>query len=426
MGGTAQKATLVEKSATARKLGGAEFIRNLPLIDRLIVSAEVGFDLGREKAAKGRATKALGILEKKLEPEQLAQFALKYELKESFPRIILIARETDLHMDFLLRGVEAEKSQGRRKGAIASMLRGQISEGNFCIARILAAEFGVPKGELVKIGRRVHRAKIRTKDYDAAESLASTLKLRQERHRSRLTSVISCIRAGKFEEAERKSDKWGLGHKILRQAALEVFDGLMKNGEFLPAAATARHFKLFKEMRSAVLSEYNRLKSQKEYRAAARLAKEYRMVAQMQSAGGMAVNMEEKRSLKVAASLAKEFGLIKKEQRIARKRIAISIARGNFFEGSEIAAEHGLEELRVTLFMSGVEKEFEEGRPVVAFEKARFAGLGERVTAFAWKFFYNALSNGDYPRAWEFAQNVGLVEAQKMLKELESIVGPRI
>ncbi len=421
------EATLMEKSAVARKLGGAEFIRKLPLCDRLIVNVEIGFSLGRDAAAKKCASRALALLEKKLEPEQLAQFALRYDLSERFPAVIRIAREADRHLDYLLKSAESASDQNIRKREVVSSIRGEISYGNLSLAKIIALEYGIPKSTVSKIASRLCKSKMMGTDYDGAEFLASSFKLPEQRQKARITSITSSIESGKFDAAEKKSKKWGVGHKFMKKLALGVFTSHMEEKEFLRAASVAKQFKLFKEMKKAILCEYNLLKSGKNYLGAARLAKEYHMIAQMHSAAGKIVRAEEKSgSLSAAASRAREFGLERRAQKIAKKMIAVCVKNEDYLGASEIAAKYGLNELRRELLMKAVALEVENGKDYVALGIARSSGLEKEANELAWKFFLKFIHAGEYSRAWKFAEKAGLADAMKILKELEKLVGPRI
>ncbi|MEM4272533.1 MAG: hypothetical protein QXH30_02995, partial [Candidatus Bilamarchaeaceae archaeon] len=412
-----------------RKLGGVEFIRRLPLEDRLKVMVEIGFELGREMPAKRCASRLFSLIGRKAEAEQLSEIAIHYGLDFEFSRALHFAREGDSTLDYLLRMADGAWAVGDRHGVrqwASTAIRNQLSLGNHNTAKCISRHYGLPDSELRKIASRLFKAEMGKESYDSAEAIASTFKLPGERRKARITSVLSDISKGKFASAEKKAAKWGLGHKFIRRAAVSIWGDLMAEGQFLQAIRLAEWARLFAEREKAALAEFSRLKRGKENFKAAQHAKRYGLVPQMHAAGGKVVRADLKDGQEEAAiQHAKEFGLNKLAQKIGRKLISALAKKNDFFSAARIAAECGDENARKELLLNAVRFEMEQNSKFRAFSIALSSGLEKEAKEIAWGVFLNSVSAGNYSRARTFAEKAHLEEALQILKELERIIGLR-
>ena len=429
MGGT-QRATLIEKSSIARKLGGAGFIRRLPMEDRLRVTTRIGFELGREGPAKKCASRVFSIMRNRgAEPEHLAETAVRHGLDFEFPRALYFAREADPSLDYSLRRADNARSSqdhnGVKQWATVS-IRDQLSLGNHNIARCISSHYGLREGELKKIAGRLFKKEMGNTNYDSAEWLASSFKLPGERKKARIASVISDIREEKFSSAEKKAERWGFGKKFLRKAAVSIWNELMAEGQFLRAIKVAEWGKIFAERNKAALAEFRSLNRENENLKAALHAKEYGLAPQMKTAGGKVVRAELKAGQDQAAmSHAKDFCLQKLAQRIGKKLISAKVKKEDYLGAAKIAAECGDESARRELLLRAVQIEMENESRFRALKIAVSSGLEQEAKEIAREFFLSSISAGDYQRARKFAEKTGLEDALKMLRELERLLGPR-
>ena len=416
-----QRAKLTEKSVTARKMGGAEFIRALPRVDRLMLSAEIASDLGRKKPKHSCARRYFNLMKEKGSiPPELAGIAMRYSIRPELREAIVLQAKTDPVLASQLALAEKHFHSGNKEAgrkAVLRTIRNQLTDVDPRISRALYLLYRIKYAEIKPVAKEVFNQKMASGEFESAYLVAREWRLYPERKTSTLASIRQSITTGKFKAAEQKAINRGIGKKGLRSIAKQVFSGHTEAGEHLKALQVAETFRVMGGAQKAALEIYSECIEEKRYLEAAQIAKHYGLISQMNEAAMKLIDSLKERSLVSTVRHAREFGLDELADELGKKLMEVELLLGNYANAIAWATKLGLNtnDIARTWF----EKELEEnGAMARALFVANRYGLEEEKKEVGMRFFRKYLAVGNIRAAQKIVKECGLEQGQSVLDEL--------
>ncbi len=410
----------MEKSAVARKLGGAKIIRAHSLPERLIMSAEIARELGRRKPEKSCASKYFRLVKEKKFSHVLAGIAMRHGLRKELREAIEIHAVGDLELKFRLDGAEQLFRAGKKEAArkeVLEAVKSLLAEADPRISRAIYMIYRLRYSEVKPLARHVFRKKMEEGNFDSAYQVANQWRLWEERKKAALACVRREARAGNFEKARLVAGERGVGKKALTSAAKQIFSELMNEQEYASALSVAREFRVRGGVDDAVLAMFESCMGSGSYFDAAQLAKNYGMETEMKEAAALLIDSRRESNLNAAISHAKEFGFPELARDLGKKLIEIQLLFGDYPAALFLAEEMGESTREIAAMW--FRKEKENGKKVKAIYLAIKYGLDEEKQELGREMFFKRLGGKDYSGAMKIAETCGLEEEKKLLSELK-------
>ncbi|MBN2121612.1 hypothetical protein JW721_00940 [Candidatus Micrarchaeota archaeon] len=118
-------------------------------------------------------------------------------------------------------------------------------------ARKIAGFYGINARHLQKIARKAARSAIDSEDYSRAQKICKAFSLPQLLEKARFELVRKKIRRLQHSGAERSAGKYDFSKETFRIAAALAVEDNLQNGEYHPAAISARRYGLSGHLENA-------------------------------------------------------------------------------------------------------------------------------------------------------------------------------
>jgi len=415
-----KRASLIEKSATARRVGGAEAIRKFSKPDRLMVSAEIANELGRRKAKRSCASKYFYLMkEKGTTPPELAGIAMHYGLRPEMREAISLQAEGDSALAFWLSNAQKHFRSGKKeegRAAAIETIRGQLTEVDPRISRALCTIYRIKYREIKPVAISVFRKKMDEGDFESAYLVAREWRLFSERRTATIASIHSEMSKGRFESAKQKAGTRGIGKKGLRSIAKQVFSQHIQDKKYPEAALVAENFRVIGGAQEAAEHMYTECMEENRYLEAAQIAKHYGLIPQMKSAALELINSTKERSLVFALKYAREFELDGLARELGKRLVEVEALLANYAKAIQLAEELGFDTKKIA--RAWFEAELENNSSTKALFIAKRYGLEEEKRMIGKRMFQKQLALGNTHATRRLLSELGLVEEQQQFEEL--------
>ncbi len=391
--------TLIERSPTAKKAGGPQEIRKLPKLQRQLLSAKVAMEIGKPRAARACAEKAIVFeLTDHLYSPEAETIANEYDItmkdaakkavaelmkRKEYSHALGIANRFDLEKE-IKEAAARKKAEKDLKGEhyssavrtaqyygldltkeVLKEIEGYLESERYTHAVVAARAFGLDFGPCSPIVRKAIERYMELGWYSDAAYTAKEYGFEELMKEAAKNLVKEYLRSDKFSNAAEISKEYGLTENEIK----EVVDGLISFDAFgmvnIYEEEIKDAFGIKKEVTKELIKKHAKKQVEEDMKkgnhlSAACLSKEYGFENLMKKAAKKAIKYwtemaksEENKYKKIhcysnALDIAKEFGLELKKA--ARKVVDEKMPHPFSFtpliellEAERIAKKHGIE-----------------------------------------------------------------------------------